>query len=116
MLKSMLIVPPAADAVILAVSIIVLISAVASVALPAMKLPDASRATIAETVFASVAVVAELDTFPAVEIVASFVSTIAAAELMSALTILSLAIWTIPVESIVTSPETVVAVGTPPEL
>ena len=55
---------------------------------PALKLPDASRATIADAVFASVAVVAELLTFDAVEIVASFVSTMAADALMSALTML----------------------------
>ena len=55
---------------------------------PALKLPDASRATIADAVFALVAVVAELLTLDAVEIVASFVSTIAADALMSALTML----------------------------
>src|SRR5256885_15268485 len=44
----------------------------------ALKFPDASRATIAFAVLALVAVVAELATFPAVEIVANFVSTIAA--------------------------------------
>ena len=55
---------------------------------PALKLPDVSRATIADAVFALVAVVAELLTFDAVEIVASFVSTMAALALMSALTML----------------------------
>jgi hypothetical protein len=55
---------------------------------PALKLPDASRATIADAVFALAAVVAELLTFDAVEIVASFVSTMAALALMSALTML----------------------------
>jgi hypothetical protein len=55
---------------------------------PAEKLPDASRATMADAVFADAAVVAELLTFDAVEIVASFVSTIAALALMSALTML----------------------------
>src|SRR5204863_190066 len=50
-----------------------------AVIVPAEKLPDASRATIALAVFALIAVVAELATFPAVLIVANFVSTIAAA-------------------------------------
>jgi hypothetical protein len=50
-----------------------------AVIVPALKLPDPSRATIALTVFALVALVAELDTFRAVEIVANFVSTMAAA-------------------------------------
>ena len=58
-----------------------------AVMLPAIKSPLASRATIADAVFALVAVVAELLTFPAVAMVASFVSTIAADALMSALTI-----------------------------
>ena len=44
----------------------------------AIKFPLASLATIAFIVFALVAVVAEFDTFPAVEIVASFVSGLAA--------------------------------------
>jgi hypothetical protein len=59
----------------------------AAVIVPAEKFPLASLATIADAVFALVAVVAELDTFPAVEMVASLVSAIAAEELMSALTI-----------------------------
>ena len=63
-----------------------------AVTVPAAKSPEASRATIAEAVFASVAVVAELETLPTVEIVASFVSTIAAEALMSALTIVASAI------------------------
>jgi hypothetical protein len=37
--------------------------------IPALKFPEASRATIAELVFALVAVVALLDTFEAVEMV-----------------------------------------------
>ena len=41
----------------------------AAVTVPAVKLPEASRATIAEAVLALVAVVALLDTFEAVEIV-----------------------------------------------
>jgi hypothetical protein len=45
---------------------------------PAEKFPEPSRSTIVLGVFAEVAVVAELETFPAVEIVASLVSTIAA--------------------------------------
>ena len=59
----------------------------AAVIVPAAKLPEASRATIALAVFADTAVVAELLTFNAVEIVASLVSTMAADALMSALTI-----------------------------
>jgi hypothetical protein len=58
-----------------------------AVIVPALKFPDASRATIALAVFADVAVVAELLTFDAVEIVASLVSTIPAEALMSSLTI-----------------------------
>ena len=61
----------------------------AAVTVPAAKLPEASRATIAEAVFAFVAVVAELETLLAVEIVASLVSAIAADALISALTIVS---------------------------
>jgi hypothetical protein len=64
----------------------------AAVIVPAVKLPEPSRATIALAVFADVAVVAELLTFKAVEIVASFVSTIAADALMSASTITPAAI------------------------
>ena len=59
----------------------------AAVIVPAEKLPEASRATIADAVFALVAVVAELLTFDAVEIVASLVSTMPAEALMSSLTI-----------------------------
>ncbi len=58
-----------------------------AVIVPAVKFPLASRATMADAVFASVAVVAELLTFPVVAIVASLVSTMAAVALMSALTI-----------------------------
>jgi hypothetical protein len=58
-----------------------------AVMVPAEKLPDESRATIALAVFALVAVVAELATLPAVEIVASFESVIAADDEISALTI-----------------------------
>ncbi len=58
-----------------------------AVMVPAVKFPLASRATIADAVLALVAVVAELLTFPAVAMVASFVSTIAAVALISALTI-----------------------------
>src|SRR3990167_4391061 len=58
-----------------------------AVIVPAVKLPDASLATIVLAVFAFVAVVAEFDTFPAVEIVANFESTIAAEESTSAFTI-----------------------------
>jgi len=59
----------------------------AAVIVPAVKLPEASRATIALAVFADAAVVAELLTFNAVEMVANFVSTMPAAALMSAFTI-----------------------------
>jgi hypothetical protein len=41
-----------------------------AVMVPALKFPEASRATMALKVLAELAVVAELDTFPAVEIVA----------------------------------------------
>jgi len=58
-----------------------------SVIIFVIKLPDASRATIAFAVLALVAVVAEFATLPAVEIVANLVSTIAAAGSTSALTI-----------------------------
>jgi hypothetical protein len=51
---------------------------------PAVKLPDASLATIAEAVLTFVAVVAELLTLPAVAMVASLVSTIAADALIAA--------------------------------
>ena len=50
-----------------------------AITVPAEKLPDASRATIAFATLVLVAVVAELATLPAVLIVANFVSTIAAA-------------------------------------
>ena len=58
-----------------------------AVIVPAEKLPDASRETIAFAVLALAAVVAEFATLPAVEIVANLVSTIAAAASISALTI-----------------------------
>jgi hypothetical protein len=57
-----------------------------AVMVPAVKLPLPSRATMALAVFALVAVVAELLTLPAVAIVASLVSTMAAEAFMSALT------------------------------
>jgi hypothetical protein len=59
---------------------------VVAVMVPAVKLPEASRATMALAVFALVAVVAELATLPAVLMVSSLVSAIAALALMSALT------------------------------
>ena len=58
-----------------------------AVIVPAEKLPFVSRETMELIVLVEAAVVAEFDTFPNVAIVASLVSTIAAAELMSALTI-----------------------------
>jgi hypothetical protein len=51
-----------------------------AVIVPAVKLPEPSRATIADAVLALVAVVAELATFKAVEIVFNLVSAIAAAD------------------------------------
>ena len=60
----------------------------AAVTVPAVKLPLPSRATIALAVLELVAVVALLLTLPAVLIVSSLVSAIAAAEAMSALTML----------------------------
>ena len=58
-----------------------------AVMMSAAKFPDASRATIKFAVAAAVAVVAELLTLPAVAMVASLVSTMAAEAEMSALTI-----------------------------
>lgn len=58
-----------------------------AVMVPAVKSPFASRATIADAVFAFVAVVAELLTLPEVAIVANLVSKMAAVALMSAFTI-----------------------------
>jgi hypothetical protein len=63
------------------------VPAVLAVIVPATKFPEASRATMALAVFRFVAVVALLATLPAVEIVANFVSTMAAAASMSALMI-----------------------------
>jgi hypothetical protein len=57
-----------------------------TVTAPAVKLPLESLATIADAVLAAVAVVAELLTFPLVEIVANFVSAIAALAETSAFT------------------------------
>ena len=58
-----------------------------AVMVPALKLPDESRVTIAFIVLLLVAVVAEFATLPAVAIVPNFVSVIAAADAISALTI-----------------------------
>jgi hypothetical protein len=58
-----------------------------AVIVPAEKLPDASRATMVELPAAEVAVVALLDTLPAVEIVASCVSRIPAVGDISAVVI-----------------------------
>ena len=63
-------------AIVLAVCSVVAVVALplrAALIVPAEKFPLASRATIALTVLALVAVVAELDTLPAVEIVANLV-------------------------------------------
>ena len=59
----------------------------AAVIVPAVKLPLASRATIADAVLALVAVVALLLTLPAVEMVLSLASAMAAEALISSLTI-----------------------------
>ena len=69
----------------------------------AEKLPYPSRATMAEAVLADAAVVAELLTFSAVEIVSSFVSEIAALALMSAFTITPAAM-AVALPTLVTSP------------
>src|SRR4029453_11658484 len=87
-----------------------LVAVVAVVALPlkfaviseAEKLPDPSRKTIVFAVFALVAVVAEFATLPAVLIVASFVSTIAADADTSASTISD--VESKPVASLCTTP------------
>ena len=55
---------------------VVALPAKAAVTVPAAKLPEASRATIVLLPAVAVAVVAELETLPAVEIVASLLSTI----------------------------------------
>ena len=69
----------------------------------AVKLPLPSRATIALAVFAEVAVVALLLTLPAVMIVASFVSAMAALALMSASTMTPAAML-VALPTLVTSP------------
>ena len=76
-----------------------------AVIVPAEKLPDESRATIALGVFVLVAVVAEFATLPALEIVANLVSVIAADELISLLTIKELD--KLPEESLCTTPAVV---------
>ena len=76
----------------------------AAVMVPAEKLPLVSRRTIVLGVFVFVAVVAEFATLPAVEMVASLLSVIAAEFEISALTINDddklpeLSLWTTPVE------------------
>ena len=62
------------------------------------KSPFGSLATIALPVFTLVAVVAELLTLPAVAMVASFVSTIPALALMSALTMAPSTIFALVIE------------------
>ena len=96
-----------------AVTVVFALRSKSAVINPAEKLPDASRATIAEPVFAFVAVVAELFTLPAVEIVASLVSAIAASDLMSALTIVSDAILVASATAPVPSNDTALAVTSP---
>src|SRR5262249_24489900 len=75
---------------LVAVVAVVALPESAAVIVPAEKLPDASRETIASAVFVLVAVVAEFDTFPAVEMVANLVSAIAAVADTSAFTIAEL--------------------------
>ena len=77
-----------------------------AVIVPAVKLPEPSRATIALAVLALAAVVALLLTLPAVEMIASLVSTIAALALMSSLTMAPSAIIvlvTVPLSPVVTT-------------
>lgn len=77
-----------------------------AVIVPAVKLREASLATMALAVLALVAVVALLLTLPAVLIVANFVSTIAAEALMSPLTMVPSAIIaevTVPESPVVTT-------------
>jgi len=76
-----------------------------AIIVPALKFPDASRATIAFAVLTLVAVVAELATLPAVEIVANLVSTIPADADTSALTTRELD--NNPVTSLCTTPAVV---------
>jgi len=76
-----------------------------AVMVPAEKLPELSRATIAFAVLALVAVVAELATLPAVEMVANLLSVIAALEEISLLTINELD--KLPDESLCTTPAVV---------
>jgi len=85
----------------------------AAVIVPALKFPLPSLATIAFAVFESVAVVAELETFPEVEIVSSFVSAIAALELISAFTIEPAVIAALNATAPVPSKETAAAVTSP---
>jgi hypothetical protein len=81
---------PVPDTFIVSVPLFTLAAVVAVVAfpdkdaviVPAEKLPEASRATMADAVFALVAVVAELETLPAVEIVLSLVSAIEPANMV----------------------------------
>src|SRR4029434_977283 len=73
-----------------------------AVIVPAAKLPDPSRKTMVFAVFALVAVVAEFATLPAVLMVASLVSTIAAAGSTSASTISD--VESKPVASLCTTP------------
>ena len=85
----------------------------AAVIVPAVKLPLASLATIALAVFKFVAVVAELETLPAVEIVDSFESAIEPANM--ALVTLVAPIAVTPPDVIVTSPVTAVLTQVVPE-
>ncbi len=81
-----------------------------AVIVPAEKSPELSLATIAEAVFALVAVVAEFDTLPEVEMVLSLESAILPASIV--LVTLPAPIATTPALSIEISPDIVTAVAT----
>ena len=86
----------------------------AAVIVPAEKLPDASRATMADAVFAFVAVVAEFETLPAVEIVLSLVSAIDPANIVLVTVPVSPDVIAVPVVagSVKTVPVPATAAGT----
>ncbi len=65
-----------------------------AVIVPALKLPEASRATIADAVLADVAVVAELDTLLAVEIVDNLLSAIEPASIAFVTVLVSVVLTT----------------------
>ena len=83
---------------------------------PALKLPEPSLKTIVLTVLVSVAVVAELDTFPAVAIVANFVSAIAALAEISAFAISPSNIFALVIAFAATTGKSAVPVKSPANL